>query len=99
MGTTDAMTRERQIVALLTERAGEKLTASEIAAVLKTDVENVRSAMKRLHGRREIGMKFESRTYKVGNSACKHRAALWYVPVEATERAQEARSVSGGVNG
>lgn len=73
--------REAQILALLTERRGEKLTASAVATVLQAGgVENVRSALQRLHARHEIAKDHEVRTYRVGNSQCKHRAALWFVP-------------------
>lgn len=75
-------TREAQILALLTERRGEKLTATAVARALKTEVENVRTTLNRMHRRRAIGMSQEIRSYKVGNSICKHRAALWYVPVQ-----------------
>lgn len=75
-----AGTREAQIVALLTERRGEKLTASDVASALGTEVENIRATLKRLHACRQIARSHEIRTYKVGTSTCRHRAALWYLP-------------------
>lgn len=74
-----AQTREQEILALLTERCGEKLTASDIAAALGTEVENVRMTLHRMHKRRAIAMASRIRSYRVGNSTCKHKARLWFV--------------------
>ncbi|MDQ3562728.1 MAG: hypothetical protein M3436_00845 [Pseudomonadota bacterium] len=79
--TAQSQTRKEQVVQLLTGRRGEKLTASDVATALKTDVENIRATLKRLYARREIAMSHEMRTYQVGNAVCKHKAALWFVRV------------------
>ena len=82
-----AGTREAQILALLTERRGEKLHASAVAKALGTRVENVRTALQRLHACRVIAKDHEIRSYQVGNAVCKHKAMLWYVPVQEESRA------------
>lgn len=73
-------TREQQIVALLSERRGEKLTTSDVATALKTGVQNVRSALERLHTRRKIARTHVIRQYQVSNSVCRHRTSLWFMP-------------------
>lgn len=82
------MTRGEQIVALLTERRGEKLTAADVTAALGAGyVENVRAQLKRLVKSGDISVDYEIRSYKVGSSVCRHKAALWYVAND--ERAHE----------
>lgn len=74
------MTREQQILTLLTERCGEKLTGAEVAKALHTDIFCVRAALKRLWVKGEIRRYSEPHRYTVANSVCHHVRFRWFCP-------------------